>query len=92
MEAGSVRQEVHFSGHVQGVGFRYTTRMISQQFEVYGNVRNLPDGRVQLIAEGSASNVTGFVAAVREKMDGFIREVEMAESKPTGEFKGFEIA
>ena len=47
----NVRREVYFSGQVQGVGFRYTVMRIASTLEVTGHVRNLPDGRVQLIAE-----------------------------------------
>ena len=47
------RREVFYAGHVQGVGFRYTTRSIATQLPVVGLVRNLPDGRVHLVVEGS---------------------------------------
>ena len=44
---------IYYSGNVQGVGFRYTVKSIATGFEVTGAVRNLPDGRVELLAEGA---------------------------------------
>ena len=48
------RQQLHilYEGRVQGVGFRYTTKSVANGFEVTGTVRNLTDGRVELVAEG----------------------------------------
>ena len=48
----NVCKRVLFQGHVQGVGFRYATHGLAQRFAVAGYVRNLADGRVELVAEG----------------------------------------
>ena len=69
-------ESVFFSGHVQGVGFRYTVLQVAREFEVAGYVSNLADGRVLLEAEGTAADVAAFVEAVEEKMHGYIRKVE----------------
>ena len=66
---------VFYSGHVQGVGFRYTAKTVAAGFEISGNVRNLSDGRVELIAEGAREElaVTVKVAvapAIFVKLDG----------------------
>ena len=82
---------VFFSGRVQGVGFRYSTLQVAKEFEVAGFVRNLADGRVQLEAEGSAGEVSRFVAAVEEKMHGYIRKTERAGTTRTPQFSGFTI-
>ena len=50
-------REIHYSGHVQGVGFRATAYSIASGLAVTGYVRNLPDGRVQLVAEGAANQL-----------------------------------
>ena len=50
--ADCTRRHCYFSGRVQGVGFRYTSRNIAINYDVTGFVRNLPDGRVELVAEG----------------------------------------
>ena len=49
--------QVFYEGHVQGVGFRFTVRHIAKGFDVTGWVRNLPDGRVEAVFEGSADQV-----------------------------------
>ncbi|HEY4983632.1 MAG TPA: acylphosphatase [Verrucomicrobiae bacterium] len=83
---------IFYSGSVQGVGFRYTARSTATGFELAGTVRNLPDGRVELIAEGARGELEAFRVAVRESgLDHFIRNEDIAWSEATGEFRGFEI-
>ena len=53
-----IRNTVHYTGHVQGVGFRYTTTTIAGKHNVAGYVQNLPDGRVRLVAEGKRPRST----------------------------------
>jgi acylphosphatase len=84
-------ETVYFSGHVQGVGFRYSTLQVAKEFEVTGLVRNLADGRVQLDAEGSLDEVNGFVAAVEERMHGYIRRIERSGSTGPGTYHDFRI-
>lgn len=91
-EAKIVRRTVIFSGHVQGVGFRYTTRAISRDFRVTGYVKNLPDGRVELMAEGEAAELDRFVARIGEVMKRHIREIMSHHSPATSEFDAFQIA
>ena len=82
---------VFFSGRVQGVGFRYQTLQVAKGFDVSGFVGNLPDGRVQLEAEGAADEVRDFVAAIEERMEGHIRKVERTEARRPPQFQGFSI-
>ena len=82
---------VFFTGHVQGVGFRYQVLQVAQGFEVAGFVANLPDGRVQLEAEGRSAEVRDFIIAVEERMEGYIRKVEQTETQRAGTFQGFSI-
>ena len=71
------RREIVFSGRVQGVGFRYTTRAIATRFPVRGFVKNLADGRVLLVTEGSAATLDRLVAAVEAEMDRHIDHKEV---------------
>lgn len=87
-----IRRTVYFSGQVQGVYFRATTRDIAGSYKVTGSVRNLRDGRVELIAEGEAAEIDAFVAAIRTAKRGFIDEVESSDGEATGELTGFGIA
>jgi len=83
--------EALFSGAVQGVGFRYTTVSIARGYDVTGYVRNLYDGRVQLVAEGDPKEVRAFVNAVRREMGPHIRDVTENTQTATGEFVGFSV-
>jgi acylphosphatase len=74
-------RRVFYSGRVQGVGFRFTTQHLSRGFDVAGTVRNLPDGRVELVAEGEPAEIDGFLQAIRDAMGRFIRD-ESGESIP----------
>jgi acylphosphatase len=81
-----------YSGSVQGVGFRYTVKTAATGFEVTGTVRNLLDGRVELIAEGSREELEAFRKGIRESgLDHFIRNEEVNWTEATGTFRGFEI-
>jgi acylphosphatase len=84
-------QTVHFSGRVQGVGFRYQTLQVAREFEVTGFVRNLPDGRVQLEIEGRQDDVDAFVAAIEERMHGHIRKIERTGATRQQTFRDFAI-
>lgn len=86
-----IRWRVLFSGMVQGVGFRYTTERIAGRFAVAGYVRNLPDGRVELVVEAPAAELAEFLAALEEVMARYIRDRRQTESPGTGEFSGFGI-
>jgi len=84
--------QIFYSGRVQGVGFRYTVKALVSGFEVTGIVRNLPDGRVELVAEGAEDELKAFRQAIRESgVEPFIQNEEVQWSEPSNEFRGFEI-
>jgi acylphosphatase len=86
------RMHIFYSGNVQGVGFRYTVRTVATGYEVTGVVRNLPEGRVELIAEGAKEELEAFQQGIRDAgMDHFIRKEETSWSESRNEFRGFEI-
>jgi acylphosphatase len=86
----TVCKRVLYSGYVQGVGFRYSTRSIARGFSVAGFVRNLPNGRVELVAEGEAVEVSAFVTAVKGRWAGSITDMTEIDDSPAG-LSGFTI-
>jgi acylphosphatase len=85
------RRQVLFRGHVQGVGFRYTTRQIAAAFAVSGYVQNLSDGSVRLVAEGAPKELNRFVQEISAELSQYVRDVQVSASPATGEFQEFEI-
>jgi acylphosphatase len=87
------RVTVWYSGQVQGVGFRYAARETAGGYEVCGTVKNLADGRVELVAEGCRSELEAFRQAIRDSGLGpMIRDEAEEWSEPRGGLRGFEIA
>jgi acylphosphatase len=86
------RRRIRYSGRVQGVGFRATCRWLAGGFELVGYVRNLPDGCVEVLAEGELAEIDRFTAAIQDQMSGFIRSID-EESEPTGfpPLQGFSV-
>lgn len=89
----SYRRRRHlFQGNVQGVGFRMTTRRLAQAYPLSGYVRNLPDGRVEVVSEGEDESIAAFLGAIRREFDGYIGRVdEETISDDTPRCESFEI-
>lgn len=89
-----VEKRVHIfvTGLVQGVSFRYYTRQEAVRCGVSGWVRNLPDGRVEAVAEGDEAGVDRWTGWCREgPRSARVEQVEVLPETPTGEFQGFRI-
>lgn len=83
---------MYFSGRVHGVGFRAATHNLARGFDVVGSVRNVPDGRVHLVAEGDKLELEDFLQAIAESdLAGYIKERAVQWSEPRGDVKGFKI-
>ena len=88
-----VRVNVHYSGRVQGVGFRYTVKSLVTGYDVLGTIRNLPDGRVELVAEGERVELEEFLQAVQDSgLRRHIQDEDIVWEEAQDKFKGFEIA
>ena len=86
------RMCVLYSGRVQGVGFRYTAKSVANGYEVTGTIKNLPDGRVELLAEGERAELEAFREGIRESgLSHFIQHEDVSYSEALNEFRGFEI-
>lgn len=85
------RREVLYRGQVQGVGFRYRCRQLSEGYAVSGYVQNLPDGSVKLVAEGPVRELDRFLTDVATALEVHIRRADIDRSAASGEFSGFSI-
>lgn len=86
------RVHVHYSGRVHGVGFRMTAEEVAREFGVVGWVKNLRDGRVELIAEADEAILEQFLRSLRNgSMKNFIQKVDTSWGDATDAFDGFEI-
>lgn len=86
------RRQILYSGRVQGVGFRWRTESVLRGLPVVGYVKNLPDGRVELVLEGDAASNEEAARRVRGALGQFIADEKAAVGVGTGEFSGFRIA
>jgi acylphosphatase len=78
----TVRVRVYYSGRVQGVGFRFTAQHLAHEHNIGGFVRNLPDGRVELVAEGDRKSVDHLLTAVERHMRGYVQDVQVVDEPP----------
>jgi acylphosphatase len=78
---------VLFSGHVQGVGFRMTAVYLARGLPLSGTVRNLDDGRVELVVAGEPADIDTLIERLREQFGTFLRTVEQGPSSlPASDF------
>lgn len=84
--------KVHYEGRVQGVGFRYTVKNLAREYEVSGTVENLPDGRVEVLASGDATEVDSFLQGIRAShLAGHITLESSADTPRPAGLRGFSI-
>ncbi|MBX7157388.1 MAG: acylphosphatase [Verrucomicrobiae bacterium] len=87
------RLHIFYSGRVQGVGFRASVKQIACGYEVVGWVKNLPDGRVEMVAEGDKSELEAFLKGISESyLNSFIHDQAADWLGSQGDLKSFHIA
>lgn len=85
------RLHVYYEGRVQGVGFRFTTEYMAQELNLTGWVKNLPDGRVELVAEGKEDSLQDLLSKIKLRLRQYISN-ELVEWEPhKDEFKEFAL-
>lgn len=86
-----LRRRVIFRGHVQGVGFRYTTATIARRLPLTGYVMNLPDGSVEVVVETDRHTYNEFLSQIGQTFRGHIEEVIESDLESDESFAQFEI-
>lgn len=95
MDDGLQDVEMHalVSGNVQGIGFRATTRYLASQLGLKGTVRNLPDGSVEIYAQGRKEQLEALIKRLKqEAFPGYIDNVSIQFTKPMHTFDTFNIS
>ena len=87
-----VQLHVYFSGRVQGVGFRQTTQRFALGLRVTGWVKNLSEGRVEMLAEGEKADLENFFKLLRDRMKQYIQHTEVEWGAASNQFTEFEIS
>jgi len=90
----AMKKQLHFycSGNVQGIGFRYTVWDIAGAFKVCGWVKNLSDGRVEVLAEAEEDILGNFLKQVKAHFSRYINEITVEWLPARGDFRDFQIA
>lgn len=94
VDAGRDTQRIHLdiSGRVQGVGFRDFTQRAARQLSIVGWVRNIPNGHVEIVAEGKEASIQKFQEQVKKgPLGARVDEVKTLTVDDAGKYKNFDI-
>jgi acylphosphatase len=84
-------KHIIFTGRVQGVGFRFTAFNIANRYHLTGLVRNLPEGAVEMVAQGNANDIDDCIRGIKESFASYIKETKTEEISPNPQYKDFKI-
>ena len=84
-------RHIIFTGRVQGVGFRFTAEKIARRHQLAGYVRNLPDGTVEMLAQGPSDSVQDCISDIEESFAGYIRKTDIRQVPPDPAQTNFRI-
>jgi len=86
------RAHVFYGGRVQGIGFRYTSEALAHKAGILGFVKNLPDGRVELVCEGAKEKIEALLTEIKDSDLGrYIQKMDCCWEEPTQEFTDFSV-
>ena len=86
-----IAKQVIFQGRVQGVGFRYTTQRSASRYDLTGFVRNLPDGTVEALLQGTSHNIQACLNDIQEYFGGYLRDTTVTEKPVNPQYHDFRI-
>jgi len=82
---------VFYSGRVQGVGFRFTAEDIAGDLGINGWVKNLRDGRVEIVAEAEEGLILQFMTRLNQYFSNYIRDQDIQWQEAKGELQDFKV-
>jgi len=86
-----IAKRIFFTGRVQGVGFRFTARRAASRRQLTGFVRNLPDGTVEMLAQGRSEDIDDCIQDLKEYFAGYLKETSIEEIPPDPRYIDFKI-
>ncbi len=84
-------KRIIFTGRVQGVGFRFTAHRAASRRQLTGFVRNVPDGTVEMLAQGRSEDIDDCIQDIKEYFTGYLRETRIEEIPPDPRYIDFKI-
>jgi acylphosphatase len=86
-----IAKHIIFKGRVQGVGFRYTTQRTADRYDLTGCVRNLPDGSVEALLQGTESNIQACLDDLQNAFGGYLRDAKITDQPVNPQYHDFRI-
>ncbi len=87
-----IAKQIIFKGRVQGVGFRYTTQRAAGRYDLTGFVRNLSDGSVEALLQGTAPNIQACLDDLNDHFGGYLREINTTDQPVNPQYHDFRIS
>ena len=84
-------KRVIFSGRVQGVGFRYTTRRCADRHDLTGWVKNLPNGTVEAFFQGTEADIQACLDEMNDHFSGYLRNTQITPQPCNPQYTSFQI-
>ena len=86
-----IAKQIIFKGRVQGVGFRYTTHRVASRYDLTGFVRNLSDGSVEALLQGTAANIQACLNDLKDTFGGYLRDINTTDQPVNPQYHDFRI-
>ncbi len=87
-----MKKHIYITGRVQGVGFRHFTRKNADKLGITGWVKNLPDGRVEAVFQGTEEDVKELISRCKKgPISSYVQDIEVSEIENTQDHRSFEV-